>query len=83
MVVPEPGRVKVPLAYAVSLGNGAMVRFLNTWIQLKRKDGSIDALLQHWILGRDARKTKRSVLHDVLGWGAGSSQSSDGPAKGS
>ncbi len=85
VVVPEPGRIKVPLAYAAPLRNGAMVRFLNTWIQLKQKDGSIDALFQHWILGRDAKKTKRrwSVLHDVLGWGEGSSQSSDGPAKGS
>ncbi len=62
-----------------------MVGFQNTRIQLKQKDGSIDALFQHWILGRDARKTNRrwSVLHDVLGWGEDSSQSSDGPGKGS
>ena len=27
---------------------------VNTWIDLKRKDGTIDELFGHWILGRDA-----------------------------
>ena len=48
----------------------AMARFLGTWIDLKRKDGTIDALYGHWILGRDAkpRRPRWSILRDVLHW---------------
>jgi len=37
---------------------------------LKRRDGTIDALHQHWILGRDAvgRRPRWSVIRDVLHW---------------
>jgi len=46
------------------------VRFLGTWFELKRKDETIQALYDHWILGRDARakRPRWSVLRDVLGW---------------
>jgi ABC-type amino acid transport substrate-binding protein len=71
VVVPEPGRVEIPLAYATARGESARASFLDTWINLKRKDGTIDALFQHWILGRSAasRQPRWSVLHDVLRWG--------------
>jgi hypothetical protein len=32
-----------------------LARFLGTWIDLQRKNGTIQALYDHWILGRDAR----------------------------
>jgi ABC-type amino acid transport substrate-binding protein len=71
VVVPEPGRVKVPFAYAIPLGDADLVNFVNTWVDLKQKDGTIAALFEHWILGRAAaEKTPRwSVLRDVLHWG--------------
>ncbi len=45
-------------------------RFLSNWIDLKKKDGTIQALSDHWILGRDARPPTRrwSVLRNVLHW---------------
>jgi len=71
VAVPEPGRVKVPFGYAMPLGDPTLVEFINTWIELKRRGGTLDALFQHWILGRnDAERQPRwSVLHDVLHWG--------------
>jgi hypothetical protein len=71
VVVPEPGRVKVPLAYAIPLGDATLVNFVDTWVGLKQKDGTIAALFEHWILGRAAEdETPRwSVLRDVLHWG--------------
>jgi len=72
VVVPEPHRVKVPLAYAMAPGDPALAAFVDTWIDLKQNDGTIDALFQHWILGRTAATSQPrwSVLHDVLHWGA-------------
>jgi len=48
---------------------------VNTWIELKRKDGTIDQLFAHWILGDDttARHRRWSILDDVLHWGGSAS----------
>ena len=45
-------------------------RFVNTWIALKRKDGTLDAAYKHWILGQDAapRQPRWSIVRDVLHW---------------
>jgi Na+/H+-dicarboxylate symporter len=44
--------------------------FINTWIDLKKKDGTLDALYRYWILGQDpaARPVRWSVIHNVLHW---------------
>jgi hypothetical protein len=52
VVVPEPGVIKIPLAYPV--GERDWAYFLNMWIELKRRDGTIEALYGHWILGKQA-----------------------------
>jgi Na+/H+-dicarboxylate symporter len=70
VVVPEPGIVKVPLAYPISRRDDRWTSFVNTWIELKRRDGTIDRLYRHWILGQGAQKTEPrwSVVRDVLHW---------------
>lgn len=70
VVVPEGTTVKVPLAYPVARHDAAFAGFLNTFIDLKRKDGTIDALYAHWILGRRAaaRPPRWSILRNVLHW---------------
>ena len=70
IVVPEGVRIKVPLAYPVAQNDQAFVAFLNTWIDLKRKDGTLDALFRHWILGQnaDTRQPRWSIARNVLGW---------------
>ena len=70
VVVPEPDLVKVPLAYPMSRHGHRWETFVNTWIELKRRDGTIDRLYRHWILGKGAVKTQPrwSVVRDVLHW---------------
>jgi ABC-type amino acid transport substrate-binding protein len=70
VVVPEPGVVKIPLAYPVARRDQDWAYFLNLWIELKRRDGTIDALYSHWILGKQATKSQPrwSILRDVLHW---------------
>jgi ABC-type amino acid transport substrate-binding protein len=72
VAVPRPLDIRLPLAYPVANRDLEAARFLGTWIELKRKDGTIPALYDHWILGRDAqaRKPRWSLLRDVLGWAA-------------
>ena len=70
VVVPEPGSVKIPLAYPIARHDQAFAAFVNTWIDLKRKDGSFDAAFQYWILGKSAaaRKPRWSIIRNVLHW---------------
>ena len=48
----------------------ALATFVNTWIALKRKDGTLDAAYKHWILGQDAapRQPRWSIVRNVLHW---------------
>jgi ABC-type amino acid transport substrate-binding protein len=70
VVVPEPGTFKIPLAYPVARRDKDFAAFLNTWIELKRRDGTIDALYGHWILGKQAgkREPRWSIMRNVLHW---------------
>ena len=70
VVVPQPATVRFPMVYPVRRGDREMLEFLNAWIELKRKDGTIQRLYDHWILGRDAerRQPRWSVIRNVLGW---------------
>jgi ABC-type amino acid transport substrate-binding protein len=70
VVVPEPDVVKIPLAYPVARRDQNWAQFINTWIELKRRDGTIDALYAHWILGKQAaaREPRWSIMRNWLHW---------------
>jgi Na+/H+-dicarboxylate symporter/ABC-type amino acid transport substrate-binding protein len=70
VVVPGPNPIRMPLAYPIAKRDQALASFVNTWIALKRKDGTLDAAYQHWILGQDAapRQPRWSIVHNVLHW---------------
>ena len=70
VAVPKPRPVKVPLAYAIPGRDAAMQSVVDNWIELKRDDGTIDRLFEHWIMGRTpgARPPRWSVIRDVLHW---------------
>jgi ABC-type amino acid transport substrate-binding protein len=70
VVVPSPGVIKVPLAFPLPDHDPAWPRFVNTWIELKRRDGTLNTLFDHWILGKTATKQEPrwSVARDVLHW---------------
>ncbi len=70
VVVPEPGVIKVPLAFPLARQDERFASFVNTWIDLKRRDGTLDALYRYWILGQSAEKRapRWSVIRNVLHW---------------
>jgi Na+/H+-dicarboxylate symporter/ABC-type amino acid transport substrate-binding protein len=70
VAVPMPQPIKVPLAYPIAARDEALAKLVSTWIELRQKDGTIDALFAHWILGRDAsaRQPRWSVIRNVLHW---------------
>ena len=70
LVVPQPPFQDLPLAYALPLGEFAWNGAVDTWIELKRSEGTIQELYDYWILGREAEERGRrwSILRDVLHW---------------
>ena len=51
-------------------GEDKMVRLLNTWIDLKKKDKTMKILYDYWILGAAAeeKEPRWSIIRNVLGW---------------
>jgi Na+/H+-dicarboxylate symporter/ABC-type amino acid transport substrate-binding protein len=70
VVVPEGRTLKVPLAYPLAGDDASWVRYVNAWVALKKRDGFIDRLYEHWIRGRAATKEapRWSIVRDVLHW---------------
>jgi len=71
VAVPRPSPLRVPIAYAVARWDQEFLNFVNTWIDLKQKDGTFDSAFRYWIMGRgvdEARPPRWSVIRNVLGW---------------
>jgi len=70
VAVPQPGIRKVPVSYAIANQDTEWLRFLNTWLELKKHDGTINELYDYWVLGKSEKlkKPRWSVIRDVLGW---------------
>ena len=70
VVVPGPAPIRMPLAYPVARRDQGFASFVNTWILLKQKDGTITSLYDYWVLGRRAQAPERrwSIVKDVLHW---------------
>jgi Na+/H+-dicarboxylate symporter len=70
VVVPTPRPIQIPLAFALPQGEPGLTSFVDTWIALKRSDGTMDDLYDYWILGkaRSHAGPRWSIVRDVLGW---------------
>lgn len=70
VVVPAGAQVALPLFYAIGAHDRKMREFLEHWIDLRRKDGTLSERYDHWILGRSSEpdEPRWSVIRDVLGW---------------
>ena len=70
VVVPEDMHARVPIVFAVA-ADPDLVSIVDRFLQIKRADGTVDELYQHWILGKDESSADKrwSVVKDVFGWG--------------
>ena len=70
VVVPDPPIMTIPLAYVVGERDERFRLFLNTWIDVMKRDGTIDDLRDYWVYGKDAqpRQPRWSIIRNVLGW---------------
>ena len=70
VMVPQGLRTQVPTGFMVPLRSERFYDFMNTWLELKLKNGQIAAAYDRWILGKDAdgQEPRWSVIRDVLHW---------------
>ncbi|MEM1402593.1 MAG: cation:dicarboxylase symporter family transporter [Pseudomonadota bacterium] len=71
IVVPQPILAQLATGYIVPADDDGWARYIDEWVRLKRRDGTTEALFDHWIEGGGAQsKAPRwSIARDVLGWG--------------
>lgn len=70
VAVPQPDILAAPTAYAMARDDQELVDFMNVWIELKKKDKTIQSLYDYWILGKNAvpKQPRWSVIRNVLHW---------------
>jgi ABC-type amino acid transport substrate-binding protein len=70
VVVPLPNPIKIPMVYPMPKKDQHLVDFVNAWLELKKRDGTIQTVFEHWILGKGATKdsSRWSIIRDVLHW---------------
>lgn len=70
VAIPQPVALKIPLAYGVANRDVEFARFMGLWVEIKKRDGTIPALYDHWVLGKDARppRPRWSVIRNILHW---------------
>jgi ABC-type amino acid transport substrate-binding protein len=70
VVVPQPDPISIPAVYPIARKDQYLVDFIDAWLELKKRDGTVDAVFEYWILGKGAtRKTQRwSIIRNVLHW---------------
>ena len=58
------------MGYPLPTGDVEWSRFISTWVELEKKNGSVDQLFEHWIRGGGAKDTEPrwSIIRDVLHW---------------
>jgi len=69
VAIPQPIIVKIPMAYPLPKDDN-WILFVNTWIELKQKDGTLDRLFSHYVEGKgtDIKEPRWSIIKDVLHW---------------
>jgi hypothetical protein len=68
VVVSQPSVLATPLVYAMARADQDLVAFINTWVELRRKDHAIPSLYDYWILGRTSQGSgpRWSIIRDLL-----------------
>jgi Na+/H+-dicarboxylate symporter len=71
VAVPRDHLFQAPLAYPVARRDARFALFLSQWLELKRMDGTLQKLYDHWILGLTAKTPveRGAIIFDWLGLG--------------
>ncbi len=61
---------RAPMAFGIAGHDQALGQLLRTWITLKKMDGTVQELFEHWMMGKTPEREGRrwSVIRNVLGW---------------
>jgi Na+/H+-dicarboxylate symporter/ABC-type amino acid transport substrate-binding protein len=70
VVDPLPEVVTIPLVYPVGFESEELTEYVNNWIIVNTKQGKLEKLYDHWILGKQIMHPKKnwSIMKDVLHW---------------
>jgi len=70
VVVPKPSFPTIPAAFMVPIGEPEWHDVVNSWVSLKRTDGTVRELYDYWVRGINAEphQPRWSVVRDVLHW---------------
>jgi proton glutamate symport protein len=70
VAVPQPGVIRVPDAFPLRRGDERLREFVKHWIEIRRRNGTLGRLYEHWILGcsPEALSQRWSVIRNVLHW---------------
>jgi hypothetical protein len=52
VVVPLPHPIKIPVAYPLFKKDPNFIDFVTIWLDLKKRDGTIGSVFEHWIVGK-------------------------------
>jgi Na+/H+-dicarboxylate symporter/ABC-type amino acid transport substrate-binding protein len=69
-VLPQGKRIMLPAAYALPRGEYEWSKYIDNWVDLKQKDGTVASNYRFWMDGAavEKRTPRWSVIRDVLGW---------------
>ena len=58
------------MAYPMPRGDKEWLLFVSTWVELERKNETVDLLFDHWIRGGGAqnKEPRWSIIRNVLHW---------------
>lgn len=70
-IVPKGLKLKAPVGFSLPKDQLDLIRYINTWLGLKKENAYLERVYNYWILGDNpkAKKPRWSVMSDVLGWG--------------
>ena len=68
VVVPPKLKASLPLFYGIGNRDAEMRAFLQHWISLRRRDGTIQTYYDYWILGKSStvKRPRWCIIRDVL-----------------
>jgi hypothetical protein len=70
VVIPKGLDLKVPVGFGLPRDQVDFVIFMNTWLDLKTKQGVTRELYRYWFLGEGLTQDERrwSIIRNVLHW---------------